>query len=88
MAMLPRTLATADAMLCTAPASYLHALSLLWGPMCLPLGHMFSNLPNTSNIWEAHNAKGFIPPHILQHLLLISNLAGDIIYCAFSAIPH
>ena len=54
--MLPITLTVADALLYIATASYVHTLSLPWGPTNPPLGCTPSILVNTSNDGDAHNA--------------------------------
>ena len=54
--MLPRTLSSIDATLCTASASHAHALGPPLGPTYLPLGRTPSILVNTNNVGDAHNA--------------------------------
>ena len=51
-AMLPRTLSSIDATLCTASASHAHALGPPLGPAYLPLGHTPSILVNTNNVGD------------------------------------
>ena len=54
--MLPRTLSSIDATLCTASASHAHALGPPLGPTYFPLGRSPSILANTNNVGVAHNA--------------------------------
>ena len=77
----------ADTMLYTLLASHVHALSLPQIPTCPPLGCNPSILINTCNDVDSHNALGFIPPHILHHHLLISDLIGGIIHSISSIMP-
>ena len=55
-AMLPKTLIFADAMLCTALASLVHASGPPQGPIYLPLGHTLYILASTNNGRNAHSA--------------------------------
>ena len=55
-AMLPRTLSSIDATLCTASASHAHALDPPLGPLYLPMGRTPSILVNTNNVGNAHDA--------------------------------
>ena len=54
--MLPRTLSSIDATLCTASTSHAHALGPSLGPTYLPLGRTPSILVNTNNFRDAHDA--------------------------------
>ena len=81
-------LTTTDAMPCTASASHAHALGPPQGPTYLPLGHTPSILVNTNNDRDAHDAWGFVLPHILHCYLLISDLVRGISHGIFSAMPH
>ena len=56
-AMLPRTLSSIDAILCTASAFYAHALGLhFWDPHIFLWASTPSILVNTDNVGDAHNA--------------------------------
>ena len=77
-AMLPRTLISIDATLCTASASHVHVPGPLQGPIYLPLGCTLSILVNTNNIGDAHDAWVFILLCTLHCHLPISDLVRGI----------
>ena len=54
--MLPRTLSSIDATLCTVSASHVHALGPPLGPIYLLLGCTPSILVNTNNVGDAPDA--------------------------------
>ena len=85
--MLPRTLTSADATLCTASVSHTHALGPPQGPTYLPLGRTLSILVSTNNVADAHK-EGFILPYTLHSHLPISGLAKVFGHGIFSTIPH
>ena len=77
-AMLPWTLSSIDAMLCTVSASHAHALGPPLGPTCLLLGCTPSILASTNNVWDAHDAWVFVPPHTQHCHLPISGLVWGV----------
>ena len=77
-AMLPRTLSSIDAMLCTVSASHAHVLGLPMGPTYLPLGRTPSILVNTYNFKDAHDAWVFVVPCTQHYHLPISDLVRGI----------
>ena len=77
-AILPRTLSSIDATLCTASAFHAHALGPSLGPTCLPLGHTPSILASTSNVGDAHDAWVSVLPCTRHCHLLISGLVWGI----------
>ena len=81
--MLPKILTATDSMLCTVPASYVHALNLPWGPTHPLLSYTPSISINTNSAGDIHDASGFIPPHILHHHLPTLDLARGIIHGTF-----
>ena len=81
--MLPRTFMTAKATPCSASVFYMHDLSLPQGPTYPLMGHSPSILKKTNNARGAHNAWGFILPHILHCHLLILDLVRSIICSTF-----
>ena len=87
-AMLPRTLISIDAMLCTASASHVHAPGPPQGPTYLPLGCTPSTLVNTNNVGDTHDAWVFTPLCTLHCHLLILDLARGISHGISLAMPH
>ena len=77
-AMLPRTLSSIDATLCTASASHVHALGPPLGPTCLPLGHTPSILASTNNVGDVHDAWVSILPRTRHRHLPISGLVWGV----------
>ena len=87
-AMLPRTLSSIDAMLCTASASHVHALGPPLGPTCLPLGCTPSILASTNNVGDAHNAWVSIPPRTQHCHLPILGLVWGVSHGTSLAMLH
>ena len=54
--MLPWTLSSIYATLCTMSASHAHALGPPLGPTCFPLGHTSSILASTNKVRDTHDA--------------------------------
>ena len=86
--MLYRTFMLNDAMLCTMLASYMHVLTLTWGPKYPPLGCKSSISANTNNAGATHNGWWFIRPCIMHHQQLISVLVISAIFSASLEMPQ
>ena len=87
-AILPRTLSSIDATLCTASASHAHALGPPLGPTCLPLGCTPSILASTNNVGDGHDAWVSVLPRTQHCHLPISGLVWGVGHGTSLAMLH